>query len=177
MLHLVLADRHDVRTIDEDVRRHEDGIEEQADAGVDALVDLLLVRHGAFEQAHVGDSGQYPCQLGHFGHVGLAEEDGLVGIESEGEVIEGDIADVFAQRRGPVRRLDFVAIETPAGRFIEGSQGVVIGDEVEARRIVLQGDVLADGAEVVAEVELAGRLHAAEDAPRAGGRVSHIEDP
>jgi hypothetical protein len=41
---------------------------------------------------------------------------------------------------------------------------MIIGDEVEGWSLVLERDVLADGPEVVAEVELAGRLHAAEDA-------------
>ena len=51
-----------------------------------------------------------------------------------------------------------------ADGVLERRQGVVVGDEVEALALVLQGDVLADRAEVVAQVQLAGRLHAAEDA-------------
>ena len=47
---------------------------------------------------------------------------------------------------------------------LDGGQGVVVGDEVEALALVLQGDVLLDGAEVIAQVQLAGRLDAAEDA-------------
>ena len=39
---------------------------------------------------------------------------------------------------------------------------MVIGDEVEAFVIVLQFDVLLDRAEVIAEVQLAGGLDAAE---------------
>ena len=49
---------------------------------------------------------------------------------------------------------------------MDGGQRVVVGDEVEALALVLQGDVLPDGAEVVAQVQFAGRLHAAEDAFR-----------
>src|SRR5262249_44396051 len=45
----------------------------------------------------------------------------------------------------------------------DGGQGVVVGDEEVALALVLQVDVLADGAEVVAQVQLARRLHAAED--------------
>ena len=48
--------------------------------------------------------------------------------------------------------------------LLQRRQGVVVGDEVEAVALVLQVDVLLDRAEVVAEVQLAGRLHAAEDA-------------
>ena len=50
---------------------------------------------------------------------------------------------------------------------------VVIGDEVEAFRLVLQSNVLADGAEVVAEMKFAGRLHAAQDAARGRLRRRH----
>ena len=57
---------------------------------------------------------------------------------------------------------------------LDGRQGVVVGDEVEALALVLQGDVLLDGPEVVAQVQLAGRLHAAEDAARAGGSGGHV---
>ena len=49
---------------------------------------------------------------------------------------------------------------------MDRGQGVVVGDEVEALALVLQGDVLLDGAEVVAQVQLAGRLHAAEESHR-----------
>ena len=55
------------------------------------LLDLFLVRDGPLEQAHVGDGGENPGQFGDFRHVGLAEEGGLIGIESEGEVIEGHV--------------------------------------------------------------------------------------
>jgi hypothetical protein len=41
---------------------------------------------------------------------------------------------------------------------------VVVRDEVVALAGVLQGDVVADRAEVVTQVQLAGRLHAGEDA-------------
>ena len=74
---------------------------------------------------------------------------GLVRIEAQGQVIEG--------RRRDVRSRSACGI-------LDRRQGVVVGDEVEALALVLQRDVLLDGAEVVAEVQLARRLHAAEDA-------------
>ena len=52
---------------------------------------LSLYETAPFEQAHAGDGGEDPGQLGHLGHVGLAEEDGLVGVEAQGEVIQGDV--------------------------------------------------------------------------------------
>ena len=57
--------------------------------------------------------GEDPGQLGDLGHVGLAEEGRLVGVEAEGEVVEGDVARVLGaggvgvldggQRRGSRR--------------------------------------------------------------------------
>ena len=160
VLHLILADGHDVRAVDEDVGGHQDGVGEQADAGGDALVELVLVRGRPLEQPHAGDGGENPCQFGHLGHVGLAEEGGLVGVEAQGQVIQGDIADLARAAARPAFR---VGLEVA-----DGGQGVVVGDEIEALALVLQLDVLLDGAEVVAQVQLARGLHAAEDA------LSHV---
>src|SRR5258707_106586 len=77
---------------------------------------------------------------------------GLVGIEAEREVVQGHVAGVVAK----------------AHRVMNGRERVVVGDEVEALALVLQGDVLADGAEVVAQVEFARGLGAAQDALRHG---------
>src|SRR5262249_1376352 len=89
--------------------------------------------------------------------VGLAEEGGLVRVEPQGQVVEGRIVRVLAK--------DFWVLN--------GGQGVVVGDEVEALRLVLQSDVLLDGAEVVADVQLARRLDAAQDALAHGRLAGH----
>ena len=141
-----------LRPVDEDVGRHQHRVGEQADGRARCPCDLVLVGVRPLEQAHAGDRREDPGQLGHLGHVRLAEEGRLRGVEAERQVVEGDVADVLAQERGVLDR----------------RQGVVVGDEVEALALVLQRDVLPDGAEVVAEVQLARRLDAGEDA----GRVS-----
>jgi hypothetical protein len=154
VLQLVLADGDEGAVVGEDVGGHEDRVEEQADRGGDVVGELVLVAVGALEQAHAGDGGEQPGELDDLGDVGLAEQDGAGGVEAEGEVGEGGVEDVGAQER----------------RVADGGEGVVVGDEVEgvSRVGVLQGDVLADGAEVIAEVEDAGGLDAGEDA-RDGG--------
>jgi hypothetical protein len=96
VLHLVLAHRDDVRAVDEDVRRHQHRVGEQADARGEAAGELVLVRVGPLQQAHAGHGGQDPRQLGHLRHVRLAEEDRLVRVEAEGQVIQGHVADVVA---------------------------------------------------------------------------------
>ena len=89
------------------------------------------------------------------GHVGLAEEGRLRPGPGRGPGNPG------RRRRSALAR--------GFGGVLGGRQGVVVGDEVEALTLVLQGDVLLDGAEVVAQMQLAGRLHAAEDAERSLG--------
>ena len=79
----------------------------------------------------------------------LAEEDGLGRVEAEREVVEGHVADVA--RAASVGVLD-------------GGQGVVVGDEVEALALRPAGRCAADRAEVVAEVQVPRGLDAGEDA-------------
>ena len=132
--------------IDEDVRRHKHGVGEQPDAGFDALFDFLLVRDGPFQQTHVGYRAEDPGQLGDFRHVRLAEKVALAGSSPRRQVIQGDIHGSFAERGG----------------VLGGRQGMVIGNEIKALALVLQGDVLLDCAEIIAQVQFARRLDAAE---------------
>ena len=84
-----------------------------------------------------------------------------IALQDQGEVVQRDVLRPLPQR----------------GRILDGRQGVVVGDEVEAVGLVLQGDVLADGAEVVTQVQLARRLDAAEDALAAGSGIGHARGP
>ena len=79
-------------------------------------------------------------------HVGLAEEDAALGVEPGGEQDRGRVVDALAQ----------------LGRVV-GDRDRVQVDDAEDRRVaaVLALDVLADRADVVAEVLAAGRLDAA----------------
>jgi hypothetical protein len=54
MLHLIFADRDDVRAVNQNVRGHENGIGKQPHAGVDPFFDFFLVRDGPFQKPHVG---------------------------------------------------------------------------------------------------------------------------
>ena len=91
VLKLVLADRHKIAAVDQDVGRHQHGIGEQPHGRAQTLCNLVLVGGGPLEEPFAGDGGQNPGQLGHLGHIGLAKEICLFGIEPECEVIEGDI--------------------------------------------------------------------------------------
>ena len=92
-------------------------------------------------------------QLGVLGHLRLIEQDRTLGVDTAGQQGGGHLAGVVGQLCGHMRLAD----------------GVEIGEEIEAltaggRGVVLHGDPVADGAEVVAEVEVAGGLDAGDDA-------------
>ena len=87
-----------------------------------------------------------PTDLRHFG---LQEQRRPVRIEAQGQQVQRRVANEASQCLG----------------IAERGQGVQVGNEVK-RRIgpVLQVDVLADGAKVVAPVKTAGRLDAGKNA-------------
>ena len=74
----------------------------------------------------------------------MSPEDGFFGVEAQGNVIYCDIKNA----PGDV-----------GGVRITG-EGVVVGDEIEAIVLGLERKVLTHCAEVVADMELAGRLNA-----------------
>ena len=77
-------------------------------------------------------------------HLALVEHDVLLGIDPTGDKRGGDFADRAGQFGGIL----------PCG------DGVQVDDAVDAVVAILQLDEALDGAEVVAKVQIAGRLHA-----------------
>ena len=121
--------------------------------------DFILVRDGPFQQTHRGDGAQNPGQLCDLRHVALQEETGAGGVQAAGEKIQRDAPVVFAQFR----------------RVLHAVERVVIGDEIKRLALGLERDGGTHRAEVVAEVEDAGRLDAREDAFHGGGSKSFAE--
>ena len=95
-----------------------------------------------------GDRGEQPGQLGVLADVGLAEEDAALGVEAGGEQDRRRVVEALAQLGGLVGDGDRMQV-----------------DDAEDRRVaaLLPLDVLADRADVVAEVLAPGRLDSAED--------------
>ncbi len=90
------------------------------------------------------------AQLGMGGDRALREEDRLRRIDAAGDQRRGHFADVGAQ----LRRVD-----------VDG-QRVEVGEEEQAFRLVLHPHPAQDRAEQIAEVKVAGRLDAGNDAHR-----------
>ena len=144
MLALVVADRHLGRPVGEHVGGHQHRVEEERRGDELALLGrLVLELVHAVEVAVGGDRGEQPGELGVLAHVGLAEEDAALRVEAGGEQDRGRVVEALAQ-------LDWVV----------GDRDRVQVDDAEDRRLapILALDVLADRADVVAEVLAAGRL-------------------
>jgi hypothetical protein len=89
VLTLVLAYRHAVRLVKQDVRGLQDGVREQANTGVvrTLLLRLVLELRHAGGLAHSRDAVQDPRQLRVLGNLGLDEERALVDVHAAGDVL------------------------------------------------------------------------------------------
>ena len=88
VLALVVLDRHLVGVVEQDVRRLQHRIEEQARAH-----ELLLARRLVLELVHAkqvavrGDRAEQPAELRVLADVGLAKEDAALGVEARAIII------------------------------------------------------------------------------------------
>ena len=120
------------------------------------LALLLLVRRGALEPADRRDRREQPGQLGHLGPVALDEQRAAVRIEAEGQQRGGHLARPRPQQ----------------DRVVLARQRVVVDDAVDRLVLGLEADVVADRAQVVAEMDDPGRLDPEKMRGRAAGASS-----
>ena len=148
MLHLVLAHRHEIGAIQQNVRRLQDGIVQQP--RIHALLPLrfLLELCLPLQLAKGGDGVEDPLQLGMFLHGRLHEQRRDVRIDAGGQQRQCHLAPPHAQLVGIVRHRD----------------GMVVDDADDGRLLMLQPHPVPDGPEVIADVEFARGLDSAEDA-------------
>jgi len=99
---------------------------------------------GAVQQSFGGDAGQQPGAFGDFGDIGLAEEDGLLHVQAQGNPAGSHFVN---------QRLQFLAVR-------RGGEGVQVRDKIHAQVFLGEGKGGAVHAEVVADVRVAGRLDA-----------------
>ncbi len=81
-------------------------------------------------------------------NVRLDEHHALLRIETGGQPVEENVDRIFFYARGV---------------GVVGGQGVPVGDEEEALVLVLHANPVFERADVVAEMQLAGGTHSAED--------------
>ena len=143
VLALIFADRHARRAVEQDVGRLQHRIGEEARVDVVGLMLRLVLelRHPA-ELAERRHRRQHPRQLGVFGHRRLHEQRRAIGIDAAREHVDRHRARARRHLRGLVRLRD----------------RVVVDDAIEAAVLPLQRHPVPDGAQVVAEVQLARRL-------------------
>jgi hypothetical protein len=157
VLALVVAHRHDVGVVQEDVGGLQRRVGEQAGghepAGALALGLVLELGHPR-QLAEAGVALHQPGQAGVLGHVALHEQRARLGVEAGGDEQGGDRQRALAQ----------------LGGVLGHGEGVQVDHAEHGIGVVLVLDPAAHGAQVVAQVHVAGGLDAGEGADH--GRAS-----
>lgn len=150
MLRLVFADRHDVWGVEENVGRHERRVVEQSGAGTFLV---LFFTHVVLVLGHLLEFGDFservhdPAEFSMLADIGLAEDDAFFRIKAASQIGFNDIEATLAQF---------------GGRLMHGD-GVVIRQEDKTVIRVLQRNPLREGADIVAEMEIARGLNAGDE--------------
>ena len=149
MLLLVLADRHMGRVVEQNVGGHQVRIDIEPGRRLLAVLAGLLLELGhAVEPAEARHAIEDPGELGMAGDLALVEDDVLLRIDAGGDEGRRHLAGVLGQLVGVLQHGD----------------GVQIDHAIEALMLGLERHEFGDGAEIIAEMQVAGRLHAREDA-------------
>ena len=150
MLALILAHRHMGRLIGQDVGRHQVRIDVEPDRGVLAILARLFLELGhAVQPAKASHAVEDPGELGVGRHLALVEDDMLAGIDAGRQERRRHLAGLGAQ----------------LGRVLPHRDRMQVHDAEDAVMVALQAHPVADGAQVIAQMQIAGRLNAGEDAP------------
>src|SRR2546429_2891809 len=148
VLELVFAHRHECRFVQEHVGRLEHGIVQEPRRHALLALRLVLELRLTLELAQWRDGVQDPVELRVLGDVRLHEDDGPRRIDAGGEEPDRHVDRALGQ-----------------GRCVVGLRdGMQVHDAEQAVVLVLQLDPVLHGAEVIADVQLAGRLDAGKDA-------------
>ena len=148
MLLLVLAHRHILRAVDEDVRSHQHRIGQKTGVDIVGLqTHLVLERSSALHLALVCQHVQQNIKLRHLRHVTLHVEGALLGVETCSQVFRKNDADRVMEVR----------------RMRVGCQRMKVCNKEIALVCFLNLDEVSQRPEVVAKMEMAGRAYAAEN--------------
>jgi hypothetical protein len=159
---LVEAHRHNVGLVQNDVRRHQDGIADQPVVHIVRLqACLLFERRQVRELPQRRHHRQDGVQLGHFRERATGQNDRLIRPDAGRQEVEDHLA-VFSLEAGVVSRVVSVEID-------HAVDAVVVG---------LQGDVVLDRPQVVAQVLPPRRARPGEDpAPFRSHLTIPFEEP
>ena len=136
---VVLPDRNHVGLAEEDIAGLVNRVgQEQPGQGMAAGLHLGLDRRIAmqFGLRHQGEEGEHELILGWSGRVG--EDHGLAGVDAGRQVVQDEVEDVVLHVLGGIA---------------VGDDLIVGDDDIGMDPSVLHLDALADGAEIVAQVE------------------------
>jgi len=140
---LILADRNERRLRQSDVGGLEDRVCQQAVVDVLGLVRaLLLVGRSALQPADRRHGVEEPAQLGDLRPMRLDKDGASFRVKAQGDQGGRHLEGLAAQHL----------------RIVDVCQGVVVDDAVDRLIAILQSHVIADRAQVVAQVRPAGGL-------------------
>jgi hypothetical protein len=149
--HLVLAHRHLVGAVDQDVGRLQQRVAEETVGGqilVFQFFLLVLVGRHPFQPAERRHHRQQQVQFRVLRHLRLDEQGGLAGVDPGRQPVDDHL---------PGRLLDALRI------VVMGGQRVPVGDEEQAGVFVLEPDPVLEDPVVMAEVQRPGGAHAGKD--------------
>ena len=146
MLLLVAAHGHQIRLIQQNIRRHQSRIGKQARVDVVGVLGGLILELGhAAQLAEHGVAVQHPAKLGVGRNMGLDEQHVFLRVQTA-----GDIGRQLDQGVPPQLRRDL-----PHG------DGVHVGHHIVAVILIRQRRPVSDGAQIGTQRQVAGGLDAA----------------
>ena len=145
VLDLVLAHGHHLALVDQDVRRLQHGVVQQADVDVLAVLARLVLELGhALQLAQRGERVEDPRQVRVPRHLGLHEQQSLLQVDAAGHQLQGHLPHGLGHLL----------------RVVLDGDGVKVDDGDVGAVLVLQAHPVAHGAEIVADVQQPCRLDA-----------------
>ena len=148
VLELILTDRNDGPVIEQDVASHERWIGEEADGDVFSLLDrLVFVLRHAFELRDSRDRAQNPAEFRVSSNFALDEDVATGRVDADSKVGRCDVEDILMQLL----------------RILGDGNGMKIDHAKEAAIAVLDFSPLLERANVVANMEIVGRLYARDE--------------
>src|SRR5271166_3839314 len=159
---LVFSDRNEIGLVHEYVGGLQQRVAQES-VGSEILVlyvfALLFITRNAFQPSQRCNHTEEQMQFSMLRHMRLNKQRAALGIEARRKVVDHDFERTLLNI---------------AGVGVIRGERVPISEEKEAIVFVLQLDPIAQGPDIIAEMQFASRAHAAQDAPFcASGGIGH----